>query len=123
MIDENGRQWWESGAITAAIAALAAVIVGTGGVVVNYWTAAKTFDAKMVEIGVNILATDPGKTDVVPAREWAIGLVEDHSGRRFTDDDRAKLLHSPIAKCVIRDWNLTTDKAPQPWLFSLPCAP
>ena len=100
MTESAPKPWWEMAA-PAAIAALAAVIVGLLSALVNYWAASRTFDAKMVEIGVSILATDPGKTDVVPAREWAIGLVEDHSGRRFTDEDRAKLLHSPIVKCVM----------------------
>ena len=62
-------------------------------------TATRAYDAKMVELGVTILATDPSKSDVAPAREWAIGLIETHSGQKFTSDEHDKLMHQPIVYC------------------------
>ena len=53
----------------------------------------------MVELGVAILTTDPSKSDVAPAREWAIGLIGMHSGQRFTPEEHIKLLHQPIVVC------------------------
>jgi hypothetical protein len=45
----------------------------------------------MVQIGVSILSADPSKSDVAPAREWAMKLVEQHSGLPFSDKDRGRL--------------------------------
>jgi hypothetical protein len=50
----------------------------------------------MVQIGVSILSADPSKSDVAPAREWAMKLVEEHSGLPFSDKDRDSLLHHPL---------------------------
>lgn len=82
--------------VLSLIGALAVV----GGASISAWVAdraaARAFDAKMVEIGVGILATDPGKSDVTAARQWALDLVEKHSGLTFSADGRARLLHSPL---------------------------
>jgi len=59
--------------------------------------AARTaFDAQMVQIGVSILSADPSKSDIAPAREWAIALVEKHSGQEFSGEDRGNLWLHPI---------------------------
>jgi len=62
----------------------------------SQWVAKSAFDAQMVQIGVSILPADPSKSDVAPAREWAIKLVETHSGQNFSDHDRESLLQHPI---------------------------
>ena len=51
----------------------------------------------MVEIGVSILAADPGKSDVTPARQWAINLVSKYSGQPFGAEDVEKLLHNRLS--------------------------
>jgi len=51
---------------TLSAAILAATITG----VISLKTSGNEFDSKMVEIGVNILAADPSKSDVAPARAW-----------------------------------------------------
>lgn len=62
------------------------------------WYSTKgAFDAKMVELGIGILSADPSKTEVSPARQWALELVEEHSGKKFSEVDRESLLNHPIA--------------------------
>jgi hypothetical protein len=83
--------------IVASMVALAGAIYGSTEAFIASQQAAKSaFDASMVQIGVSILSADPGKSDVTPAREWAIKLVEKHSGEPFTPADREDLLHHPI---------------------------
>lgn len=54
-------------------------------------------DIKMVEIGLSILSADPSENEhVSPAREWAIRLVEKHSGEEFSVEDKKLLLNEPI---------------------------
>jgi hypothetical protein len=80
-----------------AIYALAGVIgAATIAFIGTEWTARSAFDAQMVQIGVAILSADPGKSDVAPARDWAIKMVEKHSGAPFSETDRQTLLHHPI---------------------------
>lgn len=80
-----------------ALYTLAGVIgAATIAFIASQQTARTSFDAQMVEIGVTLLSADPGKSDVVPARKWAIDLVEKHSGQPFNADDRQSLLHHPI---------------------------
>jgi hypothetical protein len=95
-----------------ALYALAGVIGGSMFAFIgSQWVAKSAFDAQMVQIGcqsaskfctpkhkigVGILSADPSKSDVAPAREWAIKLVETHSGQNFSDQDRGSLSHHPI---------------------------
>lgn len=90
-LDGNNRRvdW------TAIVALIGVIISSSVAVAVAVWTTQGAFDSKMVEIGVSILSADPGK-DVVPARQWAITLVELHSGHPFEPSDREKLLRHPI---------------------------
>jgi hypothetical protein len=79
-----------AGVIVAATITFAASVFGTRD----------AFDSKMVEIGIGILSADPTKSDVTPARQWAIDLVEKHSGQPFSDEDRKSLLHHAIVSTV-----------------------
>jgi hypothetical protein len=72
------------------------IFSATAAYLATNWSAKSTFDAAMVQIGVNILSADPTKSDVAPARKWAIDLVEKHAGQEFTAEDRGNLLHHPI---------------------------
>jgi hypothetical protein len=82
----------------ATLVGLLGIIVGAGIALTSaYLTSKAEFDAKMVEIGVSILSAEPSKTDVSPARDWAIRLVEGHSGEKFGQKDREALLHQSIA--------------------------
>jgi hypothetical protein len=85
------------GSDRAAIYTLAgSIIAATIALIGSNWATKSSFDEKMVDIGVNILAADPSKSDVAPARKWAIDLVEKHSGLPFDSADRESLLHHPI---------------------------
>lgn len=81
---------------TALFALAGAVIAATIAYVASNYATKSAFDAKMVEIGVSILAADPSKSDVTPARQWAIDLVEKHSGEPFNAVDKSNLLHHPL---------------------------
>jgi hypothetical protein len=86
----------------ASVTALATVIVGAltlAGAVATGWLtfAGKDEELKvhLVEIAIGILRADP-KEDVAPARGWAIDIIEKDSGVKFSEEDRAALLHKPI---------------------------
>jgi hypothetical protein len=76
--------------LAATIAAATLAFLG------SQWAARTAFDAQMVQIGVSILSADPSKSDVAPARGWAMELVEKHSGQAFSSQDRESLLHHPL---------------------------
>jgi opacity protein-like surface antigen len=81
-----------------ALYALVGVGLTAGGAFLgSQWSAKSAFDGQMVQIGVSILSADP-KADVAPARDWAIRLVEGHSGEKFTSAERDSLLHHPLLK-------------------------
>jgi hypothetical protein len=82
--------------IVAVVALLASVLAAAVSSVSSYLAARANFDAQMVQVGIAILSADPGKSDVTPARQWAIDLVGSHSGQPFLGEDREKLLHHPI---------------------------
>lgn len=82
------------------VVALIAGFVGSGiPAFFTYQAAQRGLDGKLIELGVNILVSDPSKTDVSPARGWAIGLIEKHSGHNFSEEDRSALLKKPLIKC------------------------
>jgi hypothetical protein len=82
--------------IVAVVALAGSVLAATVSSVSSYLAARANFDAQMVQVGIGILSADPGKSDVTPARQWAIDLVGSHSGQPFLGEDREKLLHHPI---------------------------
>lgn len=66
----------------------------TGGF--NYLTQERQLDAKFVEIGIGILRAPTGE-NVVAIQEWAIDLIEQKSGKKFTAEQRTALLRRPLA--------------------------
>ena len=85
-------------AIIGAVLALAGAYT-TGWF--NYASKDEELRVHLVEIAIGILRADP-KEDVAPARSWAIDVIERNSGVRFQPEDRAALLHKPIATVGIR---------------------
>jgi hypothetical protein len=81
------------------VAGVFGVVIGTVGTVATGWfTYASKGDelrVHLVEIAIGILRADP-KEDVVPARAWAIEVIEKNSDVSFKEDDRKALLHKPI---------------------------
>jgi hypothetical protein len=88
--------------IVAVVALAGSVLAATVSSVSSYLAARANFDAQMVQVGIAILSADPGKSDVTPARQWAIDLVGSHSGQPFLGEDREKLLHHPIQTLPVR---------------------
>jgi hypothetical protein len=56
----------------------------------NVWTAADHRNAQLVEMGVAILRADPG------ARTWANEVIQDNSGRNFSEEAKKQLLEKPL---------------------------
>jgi len=88
-----------SGTLVTAIASvLTAALVFAGGFA-TAWYAFRSKDEELhvhlVEIAIGILRADP-KEDVVPARGWALDVIDEYSGVKFTAEDRRALLHKPL---------------------------
>jgi hypothetical protein len=49
-----------------------------------------------VKIGIAILRADPKETQTQGARQWAIGLIEDHTGRKFSPEAKTELLGNQL---------------------------
>ena len=100
----NGRErlWAVSGLGSGAkcLAALIGALAGFGGAVATGWFAFASKDEELrvhlVEIAISILEADPSKTDLTPARGWAMDIIDQKSGVKFSAEDRAALLHQPI---------------------------
>jgi hypothetical protein len=78
--------------------ALAALAVGAWSAVTAYKTWFDERNARLVEIGVNILRADPQKeTNIEAARAWALDLIDANSGGvRFSREARTELLKRPL---------------------------
>jgi len=63
-------------------------------------------DVKMVEIRIGILRTPP-KDDIAVMRSWAVDVIEQGSGRKFTPAQRSALLKQELP---IRLWDLRPDE-------------
>jgi hypothetical protein len=90
-------------ALLSAALGSAATLAATLGA--GYFTfASKDQELKvhLVEIAISILRADP-KEDVVPARGWALDIVEKNSGVPFSQQDREALLHKPLANSAFWD--------------------
>lgn len=87
-------------AALSAFAALMGALAGFGGAVATGWFAFAGKDeelrVRLVEIAIGILEADPSKTDLTPARGWAMDIIDQKSGVQFSAADRAALLHQPI---------------------------
>jgi len=79
------------GLIGALLGSLAAIATGY----LTYASKDQELRVHLVEIAIGILRADP-KDDIVPARGWAINIIEQKSGVVFSDEDRKALLHKPI---------------------------
>ena len=82
--------------ITSLSVAALALAGSLGSAVYSYANRNRELDIKLVEIGLGILRADPKETNITPAREWAIQVVETNSGIKFTDADHKALLQQPI---------------------------
>jgi hypothetical protein len=101
--DGGARAMSESSGSSAgwlAFAALLGALAGFGGAVATGWFSYASKDEELrvhlVEIAIGILEADPSKTDLTPARGWAMDVIDQKSGVKFSADDRSALLHQAI---------------------------
>lgn len=88
MTDKSG--WWL--ALVGAIGGIVGVaITGT----FNYLSHRNDLDAKMIELSIGILRSDP-KPETKPLREWAIDVISKRAGFSFDDQQRATLLKEKL---------------------------
>jgi hypothetical protein len=82
------------------VPALVGGLAGFGGAWVtgsfSYASKDEELRVRLVEIAISILEADPSKTDLTPARGWAMDVIDQKSGVKFSDADRAALLKKPI---------------------------
>jgi hypothetical protein len=79
------------GAIVSAIALVAVALISG---VFSYVGHQSDVDAKMIELSVGILRSEPTQ-DTQPLRVWAIGEMEKR-GAKFTEEQRAVLLKQEL---------------------------
>lgn len=73
-----------------------ATIAFLGSVVSAFYTYTsrnRELDIKLVEIGITILRADPKEAQTNGAREWAVSVIEKHSGQRFSEKAKSELLN------------------------------
>ena len=99
-------------AVWVSIAGVVGTVLGTTiAPLVNYWTNERQMDVKMVEIRIGILRAPPKilrappKDDIAVMRSWAIDVIEQSSGRKFSPAQRAALLKQELP---IRFWEWET---------------
>jgi hypothetical protein len=96
----DGGSGLSAGWVASAFAALLGALVGFAGAVATGWFSYASNDEELrvhlVEIAIGILEADPSKTDLTPARSWAMDVIDQKSGVKFSAEDRAALLHQAI---------------------------
>ena len=82
---ENKTTW------AAVIPLVSALIGGSAVALFGYLGTSREMDVKMVEIAVRILAEKPTDS-IIPAREWAVDVINKYSIVPVTPQTRAALL-------------------------------
>jgi hypothetical protein len=123
MADDKGSGGLSAGwvAVLTVVTGLLGALAGFGGAVATGWFAFASKDeelrVRLVEIAIGILSADPSKTDLTPARGWAMDIIDQKSGVKFSDADRAALLHQAIDT---KDWYVKKNIEVIPWDGDLP---
>jgi hypothetical protein len=78
--------------IAGAIAAVAAVASSLLTAAFTYTSRNKELDIELVKVGIGILRADPKEAQTQGAREWAIQIIEQHSGQKFSAEAKSELL-------------------------------
>lgn len=75
-----------------------ALVIAGSVATLAYLSSKEGRNAQLVQIGVSVLETDPGKDkQVQAAREWALDLIDANAGGiRFSPEARAELLKRPL---------------------------
>jgi hypothetical protein len=83
---------WLIPVLTAALTVLGVFVSSSFG----WLSKDRELDIRLVEIGISILRAKPDETGVTPARQWAIDVIEKHSGTKFSKADRQALLQKQL---------------------------
>jgi hypothetical protein len=84
----------------------------------TYTSRNRELDIELVKVGIGILRADPKEAQTNAAREWAIRLIETHSGQEFSAEAKSQLLNNKwvylgsYADSI--DWTFPTDKPLEP---------
>ncbi len=91
---------------TEIVSVIVAIIACAGAVIsalYTYTSRNRELDIELIKIGIGILRADPKETQTNGAREWAIQVIEDFSGRKFTDKAKRELLDSKLGYTIYPD--------------------
>jgi hypothetical protein len=93
--------------VIALIALFGAVVGGMVSPIVDAFIRARVVNDRLVELAIDILKSDcktaPG---LVPARPWAVDVIQKLSPVHLSEEARAALLHNSIAPGAFsRDFN------------------
>lgn len=83
-------KWWL--AVVGAAGVISGALV-TG--LFNYLEHKSDVDAKMIELSIGILRTQP-TSETIPLREWAIDVMDKRAGFSFSEQQRAVLLKNEL---------------------------
>jgi hypothetical protein len=80
----------------AAIAAVAGLVSALMTAAYTHNSRNRELDIELVKIGIGILRADPKETQTRGAREWAVEIIELHSGRPFSAEAKRELLDNRL---------------------------
>lgn len=80
----------------AGIACVGAIVSAAVPALYTHTSRNRELDIKLVEIGISILRADPKETQTNAAREWAIRIIEAHSGQKFSQEAKNELLNKKL---------------------------
>ena len=83
-------------ALTGAIIAAAFTYTDRNREVIAKEASPQELNARLVEIGIAILRADPKEAQTNATREWAMRLIETHSGQPFSEQARSELLNNRL---------------------------
>lgn len=83
-------------ALTGAIIATAFTYTDRNKEVIAKEASPQELNARLVEIGIAILRADPKEAQTNATREWAIKLIETHSGQPFSEQAKNELLNNRL---------------------------
>lgn len=91
-------RWFRSRKFTISDAIVGAALTLVG-VAIGNWTSLVTKDhelkIRLVEIGIGVLRAEP-KEGLRPAREWAIEIIEQNTGKSFSPEAKKALIENQL---------------------------
>ena len=79
------------------LSAAGVALLGTlANAIYTYTARSRELDIRLIEIGIAILRTDPKEEQTNGAREWAVDIIEQYSGRKFKQEARDQLLQHQL---------------------------